>query len=349
MSYRGVRVLITGGAGFIGRNLAIRLVGEGARVCVVDPCVPGCGGDANDLKCGAEEVEYLPLDIADPELFRKEIESAEVIFNLAGEISHIHSMDFPERDLQLNTLSQLRFLMACSQWNRKARIVYAGTRQVYGVPEYLPMDEAHPVNPVDFNGIHKYAAAQYHLMLTRKGDLDAVVLRLTNVYGPRMALNVPCQGFLNTFFRKLLLGESLDVFGEGTQLRDPLYVDDAVTAFLVAAELARPSVRTYNVGGPQALSLWDIACRASALAGVRSPRTVPFPEERKAIDIGSYDSNSDAFATDSGFRASMVFAEGARRTLDYFRMIHFEAERSPTCNLPEHSGLARRMGFAAHS
>lgn len=313
------RVLVTGGLGFIGSNLAIRLVQEGALVTIVDPLIDGCGGNRFNVEPVAEDLRIVEADIGEPDTFRDAIRSADIIYNLAGEISHLHSVWLPERDLQINTVAQLRFLEACRRENRGVRIVYAGTRQIYGVPDYLPVDENHPVNPVDFNGVHKYAASQYHLMLTRTGDLDAIVLRLTNVFGPRMALNAPCQGFLGTYVRRTLFGQPLEVFGDGRQLRDPVYVDDVVDAFLLAATELRPPSRTYNVGGPVAISLNEIACAMAELGGAPRPVFREFPSERAAIDIGSYQTDSSLIAAELGWTPKVSFREGMERTLNYFR------------------------------
>lgn len=317
--YRDQRVIVTGGLGFIGSNLARRLAEEGADVTVVDPCIPGCGGDPRNLDHASGRIRVLAVDIGLPTAFEDAIKSAQVIFNVAGEISHIHSVLNPERDLHLNTTQQLRFLQAVARWNEGVRIVYAGTRQVYGVPEYLPVDEDHPVNPVDFNGVHKYAATMYHLMLSRTGLLDACVLRLTNVYGPRMNLSVPGQGFFTTFLKRLSLGEPLEVFGDGEQLRDPLYVDDAVEAFLTVGAAPKLPSRAYNIGGPEALSLWEIASIASQTAGVAPPTLRPFPEERKSIDIGSYRTDSSRIAAELGWTPRTGFAAGFSRALAYYR------------------------------
>jgi len=319
MSYRNKRVLVTGGLGFIGSNLALRLLAEGARVTVVDSLICGCGGNRFNLGPAAGEVEWLDCSIAESARLRPLLSRCDVVFNLAGEISHIHSMLYPERDLEINTTAQLHFLQSCLAAAPGIRIVYAGTRQVYGVPEYLPVDESHPINPVDFNGVHKYAATQYHLMLSRLGLLDAAVLRLTNVYGPRMALDVPCQGFLSTYLRKALTGQALEIFGDGRQLRDPLFVDDAVEAFLTAGAVESLPVRSYNVGGPAPLTLAGIAETFSAAARLSAPTCREFPAERKAIDIGSYHTDSTRIAAHLGWRASTRFAEGVERTLAYYR------------------------------
>jgi UDP-glucose 4-epimerase len=317
--FRNKKVLVTGGLGFIGSNLAIRLAGQGARVVIVDSSEPGCGANLFNIEPIRESVEVIHASIADAEKLGDAFHGCDVIFNLAGELSHLHSMMYPERDLEINTLAQLRFLQECGRVAPGIRVVYAGTRQVYGAPRYLPVDENHPVNPVDFNGVHKYAATMYHLMLSNMGHLDAAVLRLTNVYGPRMALNVPCQGFLGTFFRKVLTGQTLDIFGDGQQLRDPLFVDDAVEAFLAAGSARTLEARSYNVGGPEALTLQSIADSASLAAEVAAPRPREFPEDRKQIDIGSYHTDSSRIREQLRWRAKVRFQEGVRATIDYYR------------------------------
>jgi UDP-glucose 4-epimerase len=257
--YRGLEVLVTGGLGFLGSNLAIRLVSLGARVTIVDALVNGCGGNPHNVVPIAGCVRVVHSNIGVARRLRKFIARADVIYNLAGEISHAHSMRFPQRDARLNMSTQLSFLEECARTAPGVRIVYAGTRQIYGVPKYLPVNEDHPICPVDFNGIHKHAAIMYHLLYRGLGKLDAVVLNLTNLYGPRMALSVPCQGFLGNFVRKMATGRRLEVFGNGHQLRDPLYVDDAVDAFIAAGAAVRLPSPMYNIGGAVPLEIRQIA------------------------------------------------------------------------------------------
>jgi nucleoside-diphosphate-sugar epimerase len=316
--YAGRRVLITGGLGFIGSNLALRLATEGAKITVLDPCVPGCGGSPYNLEGAGASIRVLPLDIGSPEVPVEVIRESQVIFNLAGEVSHTASMRMPERDLSINTMAQLRFLQAVVAANTGVRIVYAGTRQVYGVPEYLPVDEDHPIHPVDFNGIHKYAATMYHLMFTQAGLLDACVLQLTNGYGPRLSLDVPNQGVLGNFVRKLSRGERLTVYGDGNQLRDPVFVDDVVEAFLLVGARNLRS-RIYNIGGPEAMKLREIAIKASEAAGVEPPTFCEFPSELKSIDIGSYVSDRTRILQEFGWQPTTPFAEGIVKTLAYYR------------------------------
>ncbi len=320
MGYQDKRVLITGGLGFIGSNLALHAVARGARVTIVDSSVEGCGANPRNIQPVCDQVKVIPLDIGQAAEFAGDIRSADVIFNLAGEISHLHSMEFPERDLELNVVAQLRFLNVVRAAAPGVRVVYAGTRQIYGAPLYLPVDEEHPVLPVDFNGIHKYAATMYHQMLTRAGYLDAVVLRLTNVYGPRMALHVPAQGFLSTYLRRMVMGADIEVFGGGEQLRDAVYVDDVVEAFLLAGESEKPASRAYNVGGPEALSIAAIARICAEAAGGLEVKFQPFPAELKKIDIGSYYTDSTRIERELGWKARVRLTEGIAKTLEYCRV-----------------------------
>jgi len=349
--YNNVPVLITGGLGFIGSNLAIRLVEAGALVTIADPQIAGCGANLHNIAPIADRIELIPTDIGDADQFASAIRNAKIIFNLAGEISHIHSMEFPERDLLINTVAQLRFLQTCARHNPGVRIVYAGTRQVYGKPDYLPMDERHPVRPIDFNGVHKYAANMYHAMLSRSGHIDAIVLRLTNVYGPRMSIAIPCQGFLSTFLRLVLTGRGLQVFGDGKQLRDPVFVDDAVEAFLLAGTAPSPQERTINVGGPEALSLRQIAELCAKHGGDLPVTFRPFPDDRAVIDIGSYSTDSSLFGNTFGWKPAVPFEEGLLSTLAYYRaeLPHYldPANPQPFCSLPEHQGVQHRLLYAA--
>ncbi len=328
-SLRNRKVLVTGGLGFIGSNLVVRLVRAGARVVVVDSEVAGCGANRQNLDGVAADVELIVSDIGESANFASALSGCETIFNLAGEISHIESMRNPARDGALNATAQLRFLEACSRIAPGIRVVYASTRQIYGAPRYLPVDEGHPVQPVDFNGIHKYAATAYHQMFSEMGRIDGRVLCLTNVYGPRLALQLTCQGFLANFLRRGLLQETIEVFGDGRQLRDPLYVDDAVEAFLTAAAADGPPSRCWNVGGPHALSVADIAKSISAIAGAPAPVFRPFPPEHKGIDIGSYCSDSTRMKEELGWHSTAGFEEGVRCSLEYFRS-HFPHYLSPT-------------------
>jgi nucleoside-diphosphate-sugar epimerase len=340
--YRNIRVLVTGGLGFIGSNLALRLAAVGARVTIVDSSVEGCGANPRNLCGAAKPIRVIAADIGDASGFAGEIRASQVIFNIAGEVSHLQSMLDPARDKELNVSAQLRFLDECARQNPGVRVVYAGTRQIYGAPRYLPVDENHPIQPLDFNGIHKYAAMAYHQVLTSAGSLDGVSLCLTNVYGPRMALNRPAQGFLGNFLRKAMLGESIAVFGDGRQLRDPVFVDDAVDAFLRAGAAAHPPNRTWNVGGAQVMPLAAIAAAVAEAAGAPAPAFQPFPASLKSIDIGSYYGDSARIRKDLGWAPRVDFSRGIRRTVEYYRQ-----EMAHYLNATDYQSDAAGSGWAA--
>ena len=346
MQYAGARVLVTGGLGFIGSNLSIRLVQEGAAVTIVDSQTPGCGGNIFNIQPIRERAVLLQSDISDARQFRKAISSADVIFNLAGEPSSIHSMQLPERDLQVNTAAQLRFLLECKAANRGVRVVYTGTRGVYGTPKYLPVDEAHPVRPLDFNGIHKYTTSMYHVMLSRARQLDCIVLNLSNVYGPRMALEPICRDFLSTYVSRLARGETVEVYGDGRQVRDPLFVDDAVNALIICGRVQSPPHRVYNVGGSEALPVTLIAEVASKAAGVTPPLNVPYPADRKWADTGSFRTDNKRIRRELEWEPHVQFAAGISATLAYYRenLTHYADSAAPnSCRLPEHSAAGKRL------
>lgn len=305
---------------------------------MLDSSVPGCGANPHNLAEAEGAVRVVDGDIGEPAAWEA-IRGADLIFNLAGEISHIHSMRWPERDAALNSTAHLRFLQACARESPGVRVVYAGTRQIYGIPRYLPVNEAHPVQPVDFNGIHKYAATAYHLLWSGMGKVDSRVICLTNIYGPRQALRIPCQGFLGSFLRRSLLGQRLEVFGDGRQLRDPLYVDDAVDAFLLAGASENPKSRVWNVGGGESYSLAAIAELMTRAAGSPEPVLRPFPEDQKRIDIGSYYTDITRIREELGWQPRTSLETGIGRSLEFFRreMPHYlqPGDEAPTCALAQ--------------
>jgi nucleoside-diphosphate-sugar epimerase len=260
----------------------------------------------------------------------------ETVFNLAGEISHIHSIQHPERDLNLNVGAQLCFLRTCQKAAPHARIVYASSRQVYGVPECLPVNERHPIRPVDFNGVHQWAAENYHFLFSSLFGMDVVCLRLTNVYGPRQSLRQACQGFVGNFFRLALHGEKLPVFGDGRQLRDMLYVEDAVHAFLQAGAAPLHGAHIFNVGGAPPLSLFEIAESIARAAGSSPVECVPFPEGRQVIDIGSYHSDISKIRRELAWEPQIDFATGVEKTVAFYRRFaehYLNGPVHPPCQL----------------
>ncbi|HEU5215931.1 MAG TPA: NAD-dependent epimerase/dehydratase family protein [Gaiellaceae bacterium] len=318
-AFSGRRVLITGGLGFIGSNLARRLVEAGAEVLLVDSMIPEYGGSVANIAGIEDDVTVNIADVRDVHSLPYLVGDCEVIFSLAGQTSHLDSMADPYTDLEINCRAQLSLLEACRLVNPGARIVFASTRQIYGRPEYLPVDERHPINPVDVNGINKTAGEWYHLLYGRVYGIPVCVLRLTNTYGPRMRVKDARQTFLGYWLRQIVAGEEIAVFGDGLQKRDFNYVDDAVDAFLLAAARDEAIGKIYNLGDSEVVSLLDLAQKLVGLNGEGSFKVVPFPEDRKAIDIGDYYSDFTRIKDDLGWQPQIGLDEGLRRSIDFYR------------------------------
>jgi UDP-glucose 4-epimerase len=315
----GRRVLVTGGLGFIGSNLALALVDAGADVAVVDARHPRHGANSHNLAGPVgERVTVIEADLAAPEA-RAAAADAEVVFNLAGQVSHLDSMENPIFDLDVNTRSHVALLEGLRYDNPDAVVVFTSTRQLFGKPRYLPVDEDHPVAPVDVNGITKHATEQFHLLYGETYGLRSTVVRLTNVYGPRQRLRDGFQGFLPIFVRHALLGEQIAVFGDGEQRRDCLYVDDVVECLMRAAVTPRAAGEIFNVGNDEHLSLREIADAVVIAAGSGSVTSIAWPDDRDAIDIGSYFGDSSKAKRMLDWSPATRFVEGIARTIEFYR------------------------------
>jgi UDP-glucose 4-epimerase len=311
----GTMCVVTGGAGFIGSNMVHALVGAGARVRVVDALVEGHGGDRRNLD--GVDVPFLHADIGD-EAVADAVAGADVVFNVAGQVSHTASMREPLVDLELNTMAHARFLATVRRVAPTARIVHTSTRQVYGRPLRDPVDEDHPTNPVDINGVAKLAGEQLHLVHARAYDMAITSLRLTNVYGPRQRLTSDELGVLPVFLRRAMLGETIRVFGDGRQRRDCLHVDDVVAALVAATD---PGVigHVLNLGHPDVHELADIARTVIAATGGRSElELVPWPDDRERIDIGSFHTDSRRMSEHTGWTALVPLENGIADTVAFY-------------------------------
>jgi UDP-glucose 4-epimerase len=314
----GRRVLITGGLGFLGSNLAHLLVNQGVTVAVVDALLPGHGGLRRNLEEVADQVEVEIGDIRDEELMRRLVAGCDLVFSFAGQTSHVDSMADPYADLEHNCRAQLALLEACRQVAPETRLVFASTRQLYGRVPNLPVDEAQPVQPVDVNGINKWAGEAYHLLYGEVYGLRVSALRLTNTYGPRMRVLDARQTFLGLWIRLLLTGQELQVYGDGEQRRDFTYVDDALHAFLLSAVREEAIGRVLNLGDQRTVSLRELAEMLIKIHGSGSFRMVSFPEDRKAIDIGDYQGDYGRIRGLLGWTPAVPLEEGLERTLAYF-------------------------------
>ena len=317
--YKNKNVLVTGGLGFIGSNLARVLVLQGANVTLVDSLIPEYGGNRFNISDIENKVNVNVCDVRDPFSMRYLLKNKDYLFNLAGQTSHIDSMKYPQTDLDINASAQLSILQACREINPGINIVFASTRQLYGKPDYLPVDEKHPIRPVDVNGINKLAGECYHLLYNNVYDIRACALRLTNTYGPGMRVKDARQTFLGIWIRLLLEGQTIKVFGDGKQLRDFNYVDDCVEALLLAGSMDEANGKVYNLGNTEVVELKKLAEIIIDLGFGGTFELIPFPPDRKAIDIGDYYSDFGLIKRELGWEPKISLEKGLKKTIDYYK------------------------------
>ncbi|MBX3750013.1 MAG: NAD-dependent epimerase/dehydratase family protein [Opitutaceae bacterium] len=317
-AFRGRRVLITGGLGFIGSNLARTLVRLGAKVTILDSLIPEYGGNPRNVAGLERKLAIHHSDVRDRHSLPAFVRGQDFLFNLAGQTSHMDSMTDPDTDLEINCRAQLSILEACRRTNPGIRVVFASTRQIYGRPDYLPVDEKHPLRPVDVNGINKLAGEEYHLLYSAVHGIRSTVLRLTNTIGPRMRIKDARQTFVGVWIRRLLEGKPFEVWG-GAQLRDFTYVDDAVEALLLAATSPAAEGRVFNLGGPPPVTLRQLAQLLVEANGGGRFVVKRFPAARRKIDIGDFYADYGLIAGQLGWRPRTDLGTALRRTLAYFR------------------------------
>ena len=317
--YRGRKVLITGGLGFIGSNLARQLVELGADVLLVDSLIPDYGGNLFNIDGIVDRVHVNIADIRQQSTMNFLVRDRAVVFNLAGQVSHIDSMRDPYTDLEINCRSQLTILEACRYHNPGVKVVFAGTRQIYGHPDSLPVSEKQLVRPTDVNGINKAAGEYYHLVYNNVFGVRACSLRLTNVYGPRQLIKHNRQGFIAWFIRLAIEDQTIPIYGDGSQLRDFVYVDDAADAFLRAGAMDSCNGEAFNVGGDEPLSHRALTTMLIDVAGSGRVQYVDWPPDKKAIDIGSFYADSTKFKRTTGWSPSVSVRAGLEKAIAFYR------------------------------
>jgi len=321
--FAGKKVLITGGLGFIGSNLAMRLVELGADVLLVDSLIPDYGGNLFNVEPIKDRVRVNIADVRDANGMNYLVRGQDYLFNLAGQISHVDSMRDPYTDLEINCRAQLSILEACRHNNPSIKVVFAGTRQVYGAPQYLPVDEKHILRPVDVNGINKMAGEWYHILYNNVYGIRALSLRLTNTYGPRLLMKHGRQGFVAWFIRQAMDNQEIQIFGDGHQLRDMNYVDDVVEAMLLAAVYEGANGRIMNLGNDPPVSHLEFVqtllevCQEHGM-GHGGYRLTPFPPDKKRIDIGDYYADYGKIRRILGWSPRIGLREGLQRTVAYY-------------------------------
>ena len=316
--FKNRRVLITGGLGFIGSNLALKLAELGTNITVLDSLLPDFGGNKFNIFPIKNRVNVKIADMRNQRMLEKIVGDFEIIFNLAGTLSHIDSMTNPLLDLDINCAAQLSLLQACRKNNRSAKIIFTGTRNQYGKALYLPVDEKHIQEPTDINGINAMAAEKYHFLYTKIYGVPTVSLRLTNTFGPRHQMKHSKQGVLNWFLRLLLDGKKVELYGDGTQIRDVNYVDDVVNALILAAENKKAIGKAYNLGG-QPVTLKQFVEESIKILDDGSYLLKPFPQERKAIEIGNYVADIGKIKTDLNWEPKIKLEEGIKKTINYYK------------------------------
>ena len=321
--FRDKKVLITGGMGFIGSTLARRLVDLGAYITLVDSLIPEYGGNFTNIKGIEDKIRLNISDVRDTHSMKYLIKGQDFLFNLAGQTSHLDSISDPFTDLAINCWAQLSILEACRNCNPKVKIVFASTRQVYGKPEYLPVDERHLLRPVDVNGINKMAGELYHILYNNVYCIRSCSLRLTNTYCPRMRIKDARQTFLGIWVRLILEGRPFEVWG-GDQLRDYTYVDDVVEAFLLAASSTLADGKIFNLGGVRIYSLLDTARILLSVNGGGEFVTKEFPNDRKKIDIGDYYADFTLIKETLRWEPRIDLKEGLARTIQYYSGVLIE-------------------------
>ena len=311
-------VMITGGLGFIGSNLAHDLVEAGAHVLLVDSLNPLYGGNLFNVDTIKDRVRINISDVRDETSMRYLIQGQDIVFNLAGQTSHMDSMEDPFTDMEINCRAQLSILEAARKYNPTVKVVYASTRQIYGKPDSLPVSESHLLRPVDVNGINKMAGEWYHILYNNTYGIKATALRLTNTYGPRMRIKDARQTFLGIWTKLLVEGKPFEVWG-GSQLRDFTYVDDCADALILAATSDDCNGLAINLGGPSVLSLVDTAQLLVDANGAGSYVVREFPQERKRIDIGDYYADFSLATQLLGWMPKTTEPTGFTETLKFYR------------------------------
>ncbi len=318
--YKGRSVLITGGLGFIGSNLAHRLTQIGdVEVMIIDALLPGQGGNRFNIHNIEDRVRLLIADINSDYVVNHLVGGVDYIFNLASSVSHLDSMLYPHQDLQSNCAAQLTLLEACRHSNPQVKIIYTSTRQVYGRPVYLPLDERHPLSPPDINGINKLTAEYYHLLYHRVYGIRTACLRLTNTYGPRQLLHHNRQGFIPWFIRQAIDGEVIELFGEGKQRRDMNFVDDVVDALLLTGASKDAEGEIFNLGGSEVITISEFAQKLISLTGRGQVHNIPFPPENQPIDIGNVYSSYQKIESMLGWQPQTSIHKGLSDTINFYQ------------------------------
>jgi len=318
-AYQGKKIIITGGLGFIGSSIAIKLAGIAREITLVDSLIPEYGGNVFNIEPVKDKVKINIADVRDEASMNALVKDKDFMFNMAGTLSHIDSMTNPYLDLEINCRSQLTILEACRKNNLDIKIVYAGTRGEYGKIKYSPVDELHPLIPTDVNGINKIAGEFYHILYNDVYGIRATSLRLTNTFGPRHQMKHSKQGYLNWFLRLAMDDQEITIYDEGKPKRDFTYIDDVVSAFIIACASDEANGHVYNIGSGRGVSIFESAQAVINAAKSGRIKHVVYPADKKAIEIGDYTADYSKFKNQFGWDTEISFEEGLNRSYEYYR------------------------------
>ncbi|MBN1310551.1 MAG: NAD-dependent epimerase/dehydratase family protein [Anaerolineae bacterium] len=318
-TFKGARVLITGGMGFVGSNLAIALVEAGATVMIVDAMLPGYGANLFNIDPIRDRVLVNYSDVRDIHVMNYLVRDQDFVFHLAGQVDHILSLTDPFPDIDINIKGTAVMMEACKHHNPSARVVYTGTRGQYGPATSLPVSETAPTHPKGIYEISRLAAEKIVQVYNDIHGIRSTMLRLTNIYGPRAQMHHSRYGVVNWFVRLAIDGESIKVFGDGQILRDPLYIDDCVKAILMCAGTEAAYGEVFNVGVDMPTNFVQLAETLIEVAGTGSWEFAPFSAERRAQEPGDFYSDTSKIRRLIGWEATTSLRNGLRCTVDYYR------------------------------
>jgi UDP-glucose 4-epimerase len=316
---RNGKVLVLGGLGFIGSNLAQELTRLGVKVTIYDACLDPYGWNFANIKEIKDGVEFIKGDIRDFDLLSTYVKDKEYIFHCAAQLGQEISMANPFLDIDINCRGTMNLLEACRKVNREAKIVYMGTRVQVGELVYLPVDERHSDNPQNIYGINKLTAEKYLLLYYKLYGIPCTSLRLSNVYGHRCQMRHGHYAVLNYFLRLAMEDKVITVYGEGNQTRDFIYIDDVVTASILAAQSPSANGEVFIVGSGKETKLIDAVKLILDIVGKGTYVHIPFPPERERIDIKRFVASYAKLKEILGWQPRTHLEEGIRKTYNFYK------------------------------
>jgi UDP-glucose 4-epimerase len=315
----GKNALVIGGLGFIGSNLVHTLIEAGARVTVLDALLPMYGGNRFNVAGVEDRVRVVEGDIRNAALVNDLVKGQNIIFNLAAQVSYIDSLSDPLLDFEINCLGHLRVLDAARRYAPDAKIVFSSSRLVYGKIITTPVDESHQTDPLSIYGVHKLAAEKYYRIFYDTYGVRSSVIRIPNPYGPRQQMKHPKYSIVGWFIRQALEDGTIEVFGDGTQERDYLYISDIVDAFLRIAVSDRSDGEVYNIGTDERVRFVDMVDAVLTAVGKGKKVHVPWPQDYEKNETGDYIADTRKIEAAVGWRARVPLKTGIEETVAYYR------------------------------